>query len=377
MAAEIGSSDAPLKRGKPGLDDAVPPGSVPLRVLPGRAAARAHVPGRASRSAGTSCRKTRWCGSAPTSRCSFPPSEIYERRCRRRRPESEGRRLDVGHVHGAGRRDGRAADATTRRCCSDPAYRHQTAALARLPRHLQPPAASRCSIGRGRSTASRSPTNAATTTCSRSTCYSLIGMGTSGLQTQLGISDQILLYYAGLLSQRPRAAAALEGILQDYFGVPVEVEQFTGEWFLMNVDALTSLGAGGPEQSAWRRTRRCGSGSGIRRRGSASSSGRSPTQQFQDFLPTSDALPPPRGADAILRRRGVQLRGPADPAGRRSAVVRARRRASRRGSAGRCGSRPNRSRRTTTQPVLRGARGDAGGAGSLRLYPTTCATSSR
>src|SRR5947199_303842 len=75
--------------------------------------------------------------------------------------------------------------------------------------------------------------------------YSLIGMGTAGLQKQLGISDEILLYYAGLLSQRPRAAIALEGLLQDYFGVPVEVEQFTGEWFLMNVDALTCLGAGG------------------------------------------------------------------------------------------------------------------------------------
>jgi type VI secretion system protein ImpH len=30
--------------------------------------------------------------------------------------------------------------------------------------------------------------------------------------------------------------------LQDYFEVPVRVEQFTGEWFLMNPDTLTSLG---------------------------------------------------------------------------------------------------------------------------------------
>ena len=75
--------------------------------------------------------------------------------------------------------------------------------------------------------------------------YCLIGMGTGGLQKRLGVSDEILLYYAGHLSKRPRAAVALEGLLEDYFGVPVAVEQFTGEWFLMNADALTSLGAGG------------------------------------------------------------------------------------------------------------------------------------
>ncbi len=73
----------------------------------------------------------------------------------------------------------------------------------------------------------------------------LIGMGTAGLQNRLAISDQILIYYEGLLSQRPRSAVALEGILQDYFEVPVEVVQFQGEWFHMNPENLTALGPGG------------------------------------------------------------------------------------------------------------------------------------
>jgi type VI secretion system protein ImpH len=73
--------------------------------------------------------------------------------------------------------------------------------------------------------------------------YSLIGMGTDGLRGRLGVDDNILLFYAGLLSQRPRSAVALEGILQDYFDVPVKVIQFAGEWFLMNPENLTSLGA--------------------------------------------------------------------------------------------------------------------------------------
>jgi type VI secretion system protein ImpH len=75
--------------------------------------------------------------------------------------------------------------------------------------------------------------------------YCLIGLGTQGLRGRLHIDDQILLYYAGLLAQRPRSAVALEGILEDYLGVPVEVVQFQGQWFEMNTDILSSLGAEG------------------------------------------------------------------------------------------------------------------------------------
>jgi type VI secretion system protein ImpH len=51
-------------------------------------------------------------------------------------------------------------------------------------------------------------------------------MGTEGLRGRLPLRDQALLRYAGLLAQRPHSAAALAGILRDYFGVPVEIEQF-------------------------------------------------------------------------------------------------------------------------------------------------------
>ena len=72
--------------------------------------------------------------------------------------------------------------------------------------------------------------------------YCLIGLGTPGLQGRLNIDDQILLYYAGLLAQRPRSAVALEGILEDYFGVRIRVVQFQGQLFELNPDLLTSLG---------------------------------------------------------------------------------------------------------------------------------------
>lgn len=58
----------------------------------------------------------------------------------------------------------------------------------------------------------------------------LIGMGTGGLQHRLVIRDESLLYYTGLLSLQPKSAASLRQILEDYFGVPAEVEQFVGAW---------------------------------------------------------------------------------------------------------------------------------------------------
>lgn len=75
--------------------------------------------------------------------------------------------------------------------------------------------------------------------------FCLIGMGTPGLQNRLGVSDEILLFYAALLAQRPRSAVALAGILEDYFNVPVSVDQFEGQWFLMNEENLSRIGKDG------------------------------------------------------------------------------------------------------------------------------------
>ena len=58
----------------------------------------------------------------------------------------------------------------------------------------------------------------------------LIGLGTSGLTHRMEIEDEAGLYYAGLLSQRRPTAQGLKQLLEDYFEVPVRVEQFTGAW---------------------------------------------------------------------------------------------------------------------------------------------------
>jgi type VI secretion system protein ImpH len=61
--------------------------------------------------------------------------------------------------------------------------------------------------------------------------FDLIGMGTAGLRGRMRTQDESLLLYAGLIAQRPLSAAALRGILKDYFSLPVEIDQCVGDWY--------------------------------------------------------------------------------------------------------------------------------------------------
>jgi len=72
----------------------------------------------------------------------------------------------------------------------------------------------------------------------------LIGLGTAGLEDRMVVRDNSLLYYAGLLSLQPRSAVAVRGVLQDYFGVPLEVEQFVGAWQPLGPGDQCDLGSG-------------------------------------------------------------------------------------------------------------------------------------
>jgi type VI secretion system protein ImpH len=69
----------------------------------------------------------------------------------------------------------------------------------------------------------------------------LIGLGTKGMTHRMDIEDDACLYYAGILSQRRPTAQGLKQLLEDYFDVPVGVEQFTGKWRRLPPDNLTFL----------------------------------------------------------------------------------------------------------------------------------------
>lgn len=75
----------------------------------------------------------------------------------------------------------------------------------------------------------------------------LIGLGTPGLQDRQAVADDSLLYYAGLLAQYPRSAIALEQVLEDYFQVPVQVEQFAGGWYSLDRSTQSWLSEGDRE----------------------------------------------------------------------------------------------------------------------------------
>jgi type VI secretion system protein ImpH len=56
------------------------------------------------------------------------------------------------------------------------------------------------------------------------------------------VDDLALIYYAGMLAQRPRNAANLQALVADYFGLRVQVLQFQGQWLPLGAESLTRLG---------------------------------------------------------------------------------------------------------------------------------------
>jgi len=62
----------------------------------------------------------------------------------------------------------------------------------------------------------------------------LLGIGTAGLRDRQEIEDEALMHYVSLVAMQSRSAVALEQVLADYFEVPVEIEQFTGDWYTLD-----------------------------------------------------------------------------------------------------------------------------------------------
>jgi type VI secretion system protein ImpH len=92
--------------------------------------------------------------------------------------------------------------------------------------------------------------------------FSLIGMGVPSLRRRLRVSvwegedderhervlaevkDLALLYYGGFLAHRPRCAIALAALLEDYFQLPFEVQQFRGQWLRLDPASQSRTGDG-------------------------------------------------------------------------------------------------------------------------------------
>jgi type VI secretion system protein ImpH len=70
---------------------------------------------------------------------------------------------------------------------------------------------------------------------------SLIGMSTPHLANQSRIHHLSLLRYAGLFTQRVRTASGLKHMLASYFNVPVQVQEFVGQWHDLIDDVRSRL----------------------------------------------------------------------------------------------------------------------------------------
>jgi type VI secretion system protein ImpH len=68
---------------------------------------------------------------------------------------------------------------------------------------------------------------------------SLVGLGTEYLRNRQFVPDTFFARYAGLFALQSRSASALQAILADFFQVPAEIQQFGGNWYLLDEDSRT------------------------------------------------------------------------------------------------------------------------------------------
>lgn len=72
--------------------------------------------------------------------------------------------------------------------------------------------------------------------------FDFAGLGTKGLRGRMSVTDEALLPYTGLISQKPHSANALENVLSDYFGFDAKIEQFYGQWLTLEPEDHTYIG---------------------------------------------------------------------------------------------------------------------------------------
>lgn len=70
---------------------------------------------------------------------------------------------------------------------------------------------------------------------------SLIGCGTEHITDGLPMPAESLLFFSGFLSQSIRSKTALEQTLTHYFAVPVQLQEFVGEWHELIDDVRSRL----------------------------------------------------------------------------------------------------------------------------------------
>jgi type VI secretion system protein ImpH len=71
---------------------------------------------------------------------------------------------------------------------------------------------------------------------------SLLGLGLSSVRNRDEFPDRAKLYFAGRLAAQPHNCEGLTAIVANFFGLPVNVEEFVGEWLSLPAEARWRLG---------------------------------------------------------------------------------------------------------------------------------------
>jgi type VI secretion system protein ImpH len=77
---------------------------------------------------------------------------------------------------------------------------------------------------------------------------SLAGLGNAALRQRLArpdngaVLDESLGYFAASIRQRPASAVQVARVLTEYFGQPIEVQQFVGAWYAVPPAQQSTLG---------------------------------------------------------------------------------------------------------------------------------------
>ena len=71
---------------------------------------------------------------------------------------------------------------------------------------------------------------------------SLFGIGEESFRNRDSLDDVAKLHYSGHLVCQNRTCDGLRATLEDYFGVPVEIEEFVGQWIDIPEDCQCKMG---------------------------------------------------------------------------------------------------------------------------------------
>jgi type VI secretion system protein ImpH len=71
---------------------------------------------------------------------------------------------------------------------------------------------------------------------------SVLGLGTAAVRNRDEFPDRAKLYFAGRFAAQPRNCEGLTAIVGAFFGLPVNVEEFVGEWLALPEEARWRLG---------------------------------------------------------------------------------------------------------------------------------------